>query len=85
MKDKKAFRLRRVRAGRYETTDGLFTIWQSPGDGYCERNWNVNHRDFDEACTGSGFRTKWEAVAWLAKEYKARTPCYFADAKPGSG
>lgn len=52
--------------GEYITTDGMFRVWQSPE---FERGWYVNLTDEKEDVETlylGGFRTKWQAVEWLA-------------------
>lgn len=60
-------RLKRVRAGQYESIDGIWSVWYSDSVDSCRREqvWYVNHKDYDETMVLGGFRTKWLAVQWL--------------------
>jgi hypothetical protein len=46
----------------YETTDGLWLVWQ---ERLGPHFWYVNRKDCDETEFASGFRTKWEAAKAL--------------------
>lgn len=71
-------KLKRISAGHYKTTDGIFSICKQQNGYDYNQNWFILHVSFDEAVADE-FPTKHDAVRWLKRQYELKEDWLFKE------